>query len=192
MRFHQTGNIREILDPLALSGLGLGPGFDLASERVLQRGHPHENAVHIGRDSTRRKITIEVFCAELNTDRGVSLEVDGPFESLRAESGLLKERDSLLDSVDGNDEIHILGHHRLFGPMVDRDSANDAPGYVRSLQAIDEPHDVVRAAPRLPIVDCFPVMATMIASGGLARQGGDGFADVLGDEPGVILGPMLG
>jgi len=153
MRFHQANDVGQAFDSPALSGLGLGPGFDLAPEGVLQRGYPHENPMHIGRDSTGREITVEIFRAELNTDRGVSLEVDGPFEFLRSKPGLLKKGNGPLNGFDGNYKTHVLGHHELLGPMVDRDGANDAPGYIGSLKAIDEPHDIIRPAPRLPIVE---------------------------------------
>ena len=68
-------------------------------------------------------------------------------------SRLFEQRDRLLDRVGRNNEIYILGHHRLLGPMVDRQSINGTPSYVRSLQTVNKPHNVICATPRLPIIE---------------------------------------
>ena len=49
VRLNQAGDIGKILELLALSSPGLGPGLHLAFESVLQRGDPQENAMHVGR-----------------------------------------------------------------------------------------------------------------------------------------------
>ena len=52
MAFDKAGNVGEILDPLALPSLRIGPSFHLSTERVFQRGHSHEYSMHVGRDRT--------------------------------------------------------------------------------------------------------------------------------------------
>ena len=91
MRFDKTCDIREILEPLALPSLRLGPCLNLTFESVLERGNSQEDSVHICSDGTGREIPIEILRAELETHCRTSLEVDGPLESLAVESRFLKQ-----------------------------------------------------------------------------------------------------
>ena len=68
MRFHQTGDVTQILDAFALSPSRIAPSFDLAFEGVLQRGDPKQNAMDVGRNRPFREIAIEIFGAELKAD----------------------------------------------------------------------------------------------------------------------------
>ena len=95
---------------------------------------------------------IKFLGAELNAHARAALEVDGPLKSSGFEPFGLEDFDCFFDGFDGNNKVHISGHHRLVSPMVHGDSANRTPRNVRPLEAIDETHHIVGAASCLPIV----------------------------------------
>jgi len=75
----------------------------------------------------------------------MSLEVDRPLEPLGAKACLLEQRNGSINRLGGNNKVHILRHHWLIGPVVNRDAANGAPRDVRSFKAINQSHNIVRA-----------------------------------------------
>ena len=76
MRLDQSGNIAEVFDALALPSLYIAPCLDLSFERIVQRGDPEQNAMHVRGNGSLRKIPVKIFRAQLETDFGMSLEVD--------------------------------------------------------------------------------------------------------------------
>lgn len=119
----------------------------------------------ISRDGSGREVPIELLCAELHANSRSSPEVDGPLESLGAEPRLLKQGDRAFDGIECNDKVDILSHHRLFRPVVDRNPADGTPRHVRPFKTVNEPHDVVRSAGSLPIVELLCSHNTKLANG---------------------------
>ena len=78
-------------------------------------------------------------------------EIDGPFKSFRAESGLFKHPNCQID-IRCNDQIDIGCGHRLLSPVVDHQATDHTLRDFMPLQSLDQKHDIAAAACGLPIV----------------------------------------
>lgn len=155
MRFDESDDVGEILGLLALPAARFAPGLDLAGERVLERRHPQQDAMNIGRRRPAGKVPIKRFRRHLDRYRRATAEVDRPLEPLARETGLLEQAHDTIDVVEGDDEIDIARDHLLFGPVVDCDAPDATPRHIRSFEAIDESHHVIGSARGLPVEKLF-------------------------------------
>lgn len=122
--------------------------------------------MHVGVHRSRGEIPVELFRTELETDDGISFEIDRPVESLRTESGLLQQHPCTIYVACSHDEINILRNHRILSPVVHGNSSDGAPGNSRLLETSHEKRDVVHAACGLPIVELFRVHLSVFSSYG--------------------------
>ena len=155
MRLDKPGNVAEVFDPLTLPSFGIAPGPDLSFEGVVQRGDPEQNAMHIRRPGSLRKVAVKIFGAQLEADFGMSLEVDRPRKVFGAEARCFEGAHGPVNRLGGDHKSNVLRDHRLCGPMIDRDAPDGAPRDAGPPQTIHQLHDIIRAAGRLPVVECF-------------------------------------
>ncbi len=72
-------------------------------------------------------------------------EIDGPVKAFRSESGVLEEAGRKVNRFRGNNRIYILSNHSFRRPVIDSHASDCAPCKIRTIETIDETHDIIRA-----------------------------------------------
>ena len=81
MGFDQPDDVGEIPGLLALPTRGLRPSLHVPRQRVVQRCHANEDAMHVGRHGSAGKLTGKVFVRKLDRDRRAAFQIHRPVES---------------------------------------------------------------------------------------------------------------